>query len=276
MIKKIIKILSVILFLLILSVIYLSFIGIKTERFNESITNRVLKINKKIKLDLKDIKFLLNPFTFTASITTKDPAIFLGDNKLQIRRIKTNISLSSFIFDEFSVDELQISTKPITLNDIILLVRSFKNSTELYLLDKVVKDGFLVADIKIKFDNEGNIKKDYQIKGFIKNGNLNFLNQLKANNLNLNFDITKNQYSLTKLNVKINDVNFSSPLIEINEKKDLFYVKGKILNSERDFNSDELNDMFANLLSIPKIEKVRFGSENEISFDVNKKLKFNI
>ena len=275
MIKKIIKILSVILFLLILSVIYLSFIGIKTERFNESITNRVLKINKKIKLDLKDIKFLLNPFTFTASITTKDPAIFLGDNKLQIRRIKTNISLSSFIFDEFSVDELQISTKPITLNDIILLVRSFKNSTELYLLDKVVKDGFLVADIKIKFDNEGNIKKDYQIKGFIKNGNLNFLNQLKANNLNLNFDITKNQYSLTKLNVKINDVNFSSPLIEINEKKDLFYVKGKILNSERDFNSDELNDMFANLLSIPKIEKVRFGSENEISFDVNKKLKFN-
>jgi len=275
MIKKIIKILSVILLLLILSIFYLSFIGIKTEKFNESITNRVLKINKKIKLDLKDIKFLLNPFTFTASITTKDPTIILGDNKLQIRSIKTNISLNSLIFDEFSVDELQISTKPITLNDIILLVRSFKNSAELYLLDKVIKEGFLVADIKIKFDNQGNIKKDYQINGFIKNGNLNFLNQLKANNLNLNFDISKNQYSLTKLNVKINDIKFSSPLIAINEKKDLFYVKGKILNNERDFNRDELNDMFASFLNIPKIEKVRFGSENEISFDVNKKLKFN-
>ena len=154
-------------------------------------------------------------------------------------------------------------------------MRSFKNSTELYLLDKVIKDGFLVADIKLKFDKEGNIKKDYQINGFIKNGNLNFLNQLKTNNLNLNFDISKNRYSLTKLNFEINDVKFSSPLIEINEKKDLFYVKGKILNSERNFNSDELNGMFANFLNIPKIEKVRFGSENEISFDVNKKLKFN-
>ena len=275
MIKKIIKILSVILLLLILSIVYLSIIGVKTEKFNESITNRVLKINKKIKLDLKDIKFLLNPFTFTASITTKDPTIFLGDNKLQIRSIKTNISLNSLIFKEFSVEELQISTKPITLNDIILLVRSFKNSTELYLLDKVIKDGFLVADIKLKFDNEGSIKKDYQINGFIKNGNLNFLNQLKANNLNLNFNISKNRYSLTKLNFEINDVKFSSPLIEINEKKDLFYVKGKILNSERNFNRDELNSMFANFLNIPKIEKVRFGSENEISFDVNKKLKFN-
>jgi len=275
MIKKIIKILSVILLLLVLSIVYLSFIGIKTEKFNESITNRVLKINKKIKLDLKDIKFLLNPLTFTASITTKDPAIFLGDNKLQIRSIKTNISLNSLIFDEFSVDELQISTQPITLNDIILLARSFKNSTELYLLDKVIKDGFLVADIKLKFDNKGNIKKDFQINGFIKKGKLNFLNQLKANNLNLNFDINKNRFSLTKLNIEINDVKFLSPLIKINEKKDLFYVKGKILNSERDFSRDELNSMFANFLDIPGIEKIRFGSENEISFDVDKKLKFN-
>jgi len=275
MIKKLIKILSIIFLFIIIITFYLSFVGIKTEKFNENITNRVLKINKKIKLDLKDIKFLLNPFTFTASVTTKDPAIFLGDNKLQIRSIKTNISLNSLISQEFSVEELQISTKPITLNDIILLVRSFKNSTELYLLDKVIKDGFLVADIKLKFDNKGNIKKDYQINGFIKNGNLNFLNQLKANNLNLNFNISKNRYSLTKLNFEINDVKFSSPLVEINEKKDLFYVRGKILNSERNFNRDELNGMFANFLNIPKIEKVRFGSENEISFDVNKKLKFN-
>ena len=275
MIKKIIKILSVILLLFILSIIYLSFIGIKTEKFNERITNKVLKINKKIKLNLKDIKFLLHPSTFSAIITTKDPVIFLGDNKLQIRSIKTNISLNALIFDEFSLSELNISTKPITLNDIILLVRSFKNSTALYLLDKVIKDGFLVADIKIKFDNEGNIKKDYQINGFIKNGSLNFLDKLKVNNLNLNFDINKNQYLLTKLKAKINDVKFSSPLIEINENKDLFNVKGKILNSEKDFDQDELSKIFTGFFSVPKIKKIRFSSGNEISFDVNKKFKFN-
>ena len=275
MIKKIIKILSVILLLLVLSVIYLSFIGIKTERFNESITNRVLKINKQIKLDLKDIKFLLNPLTFTTSLTTKDPAIFLGDNKLQIRSIKTNISLNSLIFNEFSVDELQISTRPISLNDIILLVRSFKNSTELYLLDKVIKDGFLVADIKLNFDNDGNLKKDYRINGFIKNANLDFLNQLKVNNFNFNFEIGKNKYSLTKLNAEINNVQFSSPLIEVNEKKELFFIKGKILSSERDFSRDQLNNIFKSFLKISNIEKARFGSESEISFDVSKKLKFN-
>jgi len=274
MIKKLIKILSAILLLVTLSIFYLSFFGIKTEKFNESITNRVSKINKKIKLDLKNIKFLLNPFTFTASIKTKNPTIFLGDNKLEIRSIETNLSLKALILDEFLIDGLQISTRPIMLNDLILLLRSFKNSTELFLLDKVIKDGFLVADIKIKFDNNGNVKKDYQINGFIKNGNLNFLNQFKANNLNFNFDIDKKNYSLTELNTEINNVKFSSPLIKINEKDDLFFVKGKILNSERDFSRDQLNTMFSTFLKISNIKKARFGSESEISFDVSKKFKF--
>ena len=275
MIKKIIKILSVILFLLILSVIYLSFIGIKTDKFNETITNKILNVNKKIKLELKDIKFLLNPFTFTANITTKDPVIFLNENKLQIRSIKTNVSLSALIFDEFSIDELKISTKPIMLNDMILLLRSFKNSTELFLLDKVIKGGFLVADINFKFDNEGNIKKDYKINGFVKNGKLNFLNQLKVKNLDFNFDITQKKYSLTKLNTQINNVKLSSPTIEIDEKKDLFFVKGKILNSTRGFSRDELDIIFARFLNISNIQKIKFSSENDIAFNVSKKLKFS-
>ena len=275
MIKKIIKILSVIFLLIILLIVYLSFIGIKTDKFNESITNKILKINKKIDLDLKDIKFLLNPFNFTADITTKDPTIFLDGKELKIRSIKTNVSLKSLIFNEFSLEELQISTKPIMLNDIILLVRSFKDSTELFLLDRAIKDGFLVADITLKFDDDGKIEDNYQINGFIKNGNLNFFNQLITNNLNLNFNIVKNKFFLKKINAEINDLKFSSPLIEINEKKDLFFIKGKITTSKKDFRIDQLSGMFAKLLKTQNIEKARFSSENEISFNVSKKLKFN-
>ena len=274
MIKKLIKILSVIFLLIILLIVYLSTIGIKTKKFNENITNKVLEINREIKLDLRDIKLLLNPLNFTANITTKNPIIFLGDNELQIRSVKINISLKSLIFDEFSIEELQVSTKPIILNDIILLARSFKDSTELFLLDKIIKDGFLVADIKLKFDEDGKVKKNYQINGFIKNGKLNFLNQLNAKNLNLNFDINKNKYSFTKLNTEINNLQFSSPLIEISEKKDSFFVKGKILTSEEDLSRDQLRLIFASFLKIPNIKKVKFKSENDISFNISKKLKF--
>ena len=275
MIKKVIKTLSIIFFGAVLILLYLSFVGIKTKKFNESIANRILAINNKINLDLKDVNFLLDPFNFTINISTKNPTILLGNNELQISNIKTNIALKSLIFDEFSLDELEIYTKPIILNDIILLARSFKNSAKLFLLDRVIKGGFLIADIKIKFDDDGKVKDDYEINGFIKNGNFNFLNKLNVKNVNLNFNIIKNKYSLTEVNTEINDVKISSPLIEINEKKDLFLINGKILTSIKNFSKDQLSKTFKGLLKTPKIEKARFSSENKISFNVSKKLKFN-
>ena len=272
MITKIIKIFSVFFLIVFLSILYLSVVGIKTKKFNESITNRILEINKKINLDLKDIRFLLKPLSFAANITTKNPKILLGDNELKISNIKTNVSLKSLLFGEFLVDELEISTKPIMLSDVILLARSFKNSTELFLLDRVIKDGFLVADIKLKFDENGKIKEDYLINGFIKNGKLNFLNQLNVNNLSLNFDIRKNKYSLTKIITEIKDIKFSSPLIEIGEKKNLFLIKGKILTNEKKFDKDQLH-ILANFLKNPNIEKAIFSSENDFSLNISKKLK---
>ena len=61
MIKKIIKILLIISIILVLAILYLSIFGIKTDKFNNQIINNTLKINKKINLSLKDVKYQLNP-----------------------------------------------------------------------------------------------------------------------------------------------------------------------------------------------------------------------
>ena len=192
---------------------------------------------------------MLKPFNLTANITTKNPTILLDGKKLEIKDVKTNVSLKSLIFNEFSVDSLEISTKSIMINDVISLAKSVKNSTELFLLDKIISDGFLIADIKLKFDEEGRIRNDYQINGFIKNGKINFLNKFNVNNLNFSFDI--------------------------NEKKDLFLINGKFLTSEKNFNKDKLISILDNLFKNLDVEKVRFSSENDFSFNINKKLKFN-
>ena len=160
MIKKVIKILSSIILGVILIIFYLSFVGIKTEKFNKKIINNVLEINNKIKLELKSVKFLLDPYNFTVNITTENPTIILDGNILQLKDLKINIFLKSLIYDELLINDLQILTKKIQLNDLILLARSFKNSTELFLLDRVIKGGFLTAEIKLKFDDNGKINND--------------------------------------------------------------------------------------------------------------------
>ena len=275
MIKKLIKNLVIIFFLVTLIICYLSFVGVKTKKFNERIVNNISKINKRINLDLRDVKFLLDPYNFKVNVTTKDPTVLLGNNKLKIETVKTSISLKSLIYNQFSLDDLQISTKPIKLNDLILLARSFKNSTELFLLDKVIKNGFLTAEIKLEFDDKGNIKKDYQITGFIKNTELNFLNQIIATDLSLEFDIQKNKYSLIKMKSIINGIKLSSSLIKINKKKDQFLIAGKILTDKKEFHRDQIDIITASFFKNKDIEKIKLKSENDVSFSINKKLKIS-
>ena len=273
MIKKLIKIISFTVLLAVLIITYLSLVGFKTEKFNEKIANKVSKINKKIKLDLRGVKFLLDPYNFTVNIITKDSTVLLEDNKLEIKEIKTNISLKSLISNEFSVDDLELSTKLIKLDDLILLAKSFKNSTELFLLDRVIKGGVLKADIKLQFDDRGNIKKEYEVTGVIQDVKLNFLNQIKANNFSLEFNIQKNKYALMNIKGEVNKIKLSSPLIKINQKKDQFSIAGKILTNKKKLNRDQINMMNFIFFKNRNIENVIFNSENDIFFNINKKLK---
>ena len=275
MIKIIIKTLSIVILLLILIIFYLSFFGIKTDKFNDNITNKILEINKNINLKLENVNFLLNPYNFTVNVMTVNPKIYFEDNELEIKSIKTNISLKALLDRQFLIDDLQISTNEIKVNDAISLIKSFNNSVELFLLNKLTESGFLTADIKLNFDNTGKIKQDYQINGFIKNGNFNFLNKLKINNLNFDFDISKDQYALTKIKTELNNIELSSQLIQVNKKKDLFLVKGNITTIEKNFDVEQLSFLFSSFLTNLDMKIIRFSSVNNFSFNINKKLKLN-
>ena len=222
MIKKLIKFLLTLIVIFVLGISYLSFFGIDTPRFNEKIKTEIVKINKEINIELKTVKFLLNPFDLSVNIKTTAPKVIVQDNELKLEFIKTNISLKAFINNSFSIDDLQVSTKAIELSDFINFIRLLKNSTELFLLDKIIKDGFLVADIKLNFDDNGKIKNNYEIKGFIKKGKLDFFKKYNIEDLNLLFKIKNNEYLIEDITTKFNQIKLSSQFIKIIQKNNLF------------------------------------------------------
>ena len=275
MIKKIIKSLSILILIIILAALYLSVFGIQTKKFNNEITKSVSKINKKIYLSLNDVKYKLNPFNFTINIITINPQILLGNSKLEIKEIKTNIALRSLINDKFLIDDLQIITKKIKLNDAIKLARSFKNYPQFFILDAMTKSGFINANIIIKFDEYGKIKENYRIKGFVKKAKLNILNKLKLNNFNFEFDIVNNNFLLKEINTELNKIKIKSPLIKIKKNKDLYFVNGEILNDNLEFDIQEFKKIFINLFNNINIKKIEFSSASNFSFNLDKKLKLN-
>ena len=275
MIKNIIKFLLITLIALFIAIFYLSVFGIKTEKFNNQITNNILKKNKKVNLNLNDVNYLLNPYNLTINIKTNNPKILFEGRDLDIKNIQTNISLKSIIKNQFSIDDLQIITKEINLNDIISLIRVFQNSTQLFILDKVIEDGIASANIILNFDEKGNIKENYKIEGFVKKTKLNITNQLKLKNLNFNFYINKDNYSFKKIITKLNDIVITSPLIEIKNKKNSFFINGQVLNENKKFNIEELKQIFTNLFDNIDLQEIEFSSQNNFSFNINKKLKFD-
>jgi len=273
--KIIIKIISILVIIIVLTISYLSIFGLNTKKFNNQIKNKITSLNERIDIDLKEVKFLFNPFNFTIKIKTLETKIIIGKNLLELENIKSNISLKSLINREFLLDNLSISTKALKINDIILLARSFKNSPQLFLLNKIIKDGYLVGNINLNFDKNGKIKNDYLIKGFVKNGKLNFLKKYNIENLNLLFNITEKKYFLEEISANLNKFQLSSASLIIEEKKDLFFIRGNILTTEKNNHIRLLREISQNYLKNLNIENIQLNSKNNFSFNINKKLKIS-
>ena len=148
MISRNIKYLFYILIFIITGIIYLSYFGIETKRFNYLIEDKILQNNKKLKIELQDVKIILNLRDFSFNLKTLNTNLFFENKEVKIEEIKTNLSIISYFNDEFSIKDLLISTKANNIKDIISLIRSYKNSPELFILNKITKSGNIVAKIK--------------------------------------------------------------------------------------------------------------------------------
>ena len=273
--KRIVKILVILILTLAIIVIYLSLYGVKTDKFNKEIIKNVSKINKKINLSLNEVNYLLNPLNFSINISTKNPKILLEDKSLDLKEITSNISLKSFISNQFSIDDLKISTKEIKIKDLISLTRAVEGSPQLFVLDNITKEGLISADINLKFDLDGEIKNNYQITGTVKKAKFNIFNKVEIDDLNLLFNISNNQLTLKKIETNLNSIKLKSPLIKIEKKKDIFFIDGEVANKEQNFDINKLKPIFGDLPNNIEIEKIDFNSVNIFSFNVNKKLKLN-
>ena len=260
--------------ILIITITYLSIFGIETDRFNTQIKNKIKNIDNKTEIKLDQIKLVLEPFKFKINIKTLGTKLKNQGGIIEIESLKTHISLKTLLKNKLSIENLEVSTKSIEINNLISFIRFFHNTPELFILEKVIKNGYLIADIKLEFDSDGKIKDNYKIKGILRETKLSILKKYDFQKLNLIFRFKKNDLLLNDIAFSINDQNLISENISIKKEKDDFLISGKLNNEELDINERNLNIFIKPFF--PKIDftKLRFSSNNDFSFKINKKLEF--
>ena len=275
MIKKIIKYFLYFLILIFIGILYLSYFGVETKRFNQLIKNEVSKVNKKISIELKDVKILLNLSNFSISLKTYEPNLVFDNKKIKLKNIKTNFSLGSFLKKEFAIKNVSISTKENNLKDVVSLARVYQNSPQLLIFNKMIKNGTLVTDINFNFNDKGKINKDYSIKGSVNDAKFRLLNKQIIKNINLSFDVKDNQYLINDTKFEFNQIKLLSKKIEITNLNKYFLIKGDLKNPESLFNPEVLSIYFRNNFENLGLSNLNFSSDTNFSFRLNKRFKLS-
>jgi len=271
--KIISKLFITLLFVTFLGIIYLSIFGIETKRFNNQIKNKIKNFDQKLDIELKTIKIILDPFKLGINAKTIGPRLINNNKIIEIESLRTKISLKALIDKQFSMENLEISTKSIDLNNLVSFTRSFNQSPELYILEKVIRKGFLIADIKLEFNDQGKIKDNFIINGFIKDGKLSMHKKYNIDKINFIFDLKKDALVIGDSNFTLNDLNFYSDEISIIRKANIFSIKGEIDHKKFNLNNAKLDILLKNFFGNLEPKELSFSSKNIFSFNLNKKFK---
>ena len=271
--KKIIYYFSVTIFVFIFFTIsYLTIFGLETSHFNKEIERQVKNINQNFDLEIKKIKIVLEPINLKIKLKTLGPKLKFKKENIEIESIKSEISLRSLIRNEFLISNIEISTNSTKIKKVSSFIREIYNDPKLIILENFIKKGYLIADINLEFDTNGEIKDNFQVKGFVKDGEISFLNKHKFNKINFTFDFSKQLVSLREVELTYNDLNFLLDNLDVsNVDKDLL-IKGVIKNKDFEITKKNINDIYgSNTLGIKKIS---LNSLSSFSFKVDKRLKF--
>tara|TARA_B100001057_G_scaffold416618_1_gene434756 strand:- start:2372 stop:4558 length:2187 start_codon:yes stop_codon:yes gene_type:complete len=271
--KIISKIFFTLLFLILIIVIYLSLFGIETKKFNNQIINKIKKIDKDLDIRLNTIKIIFDPIKFKINAKTIGPELISRNKSVEIENIKTRISLRALLDDQFSIENLEISTKSLEIKNLISFIRSINKEPELYILEKIVKKGFLISDIKLEFDTQGKIKNNYKIKGFIKDAKISLSKEYKVDKINLTFNLKENDLIVNDAKFILNELNFNSNKISIKDDQNYFFVKGEIDHQKFDLDNEELDNLLSPFIKNFSFKNLSFSSKNIFSFNLSKKFK---
>ena len=273
MLKNIIKFVSFVIILIISAALYLSYFGIETSKFNSEIKKQIKNKYDFVDLNFSKIKLLLDLKDFSVKLQTKNIDLNIYNNKIKINKLSTKISIFSYLNNEFALENFHLNTEETEINSLINITRKFYNNLEMTLIDKVVKNGKILINANIEFNDDGTLANNYKLDGKVTNTNLLLINNKPINNLNFNFLINDKNYKFKEINFKYFDLLLNSKEISIEKKQKNFITSGNFKTPEVMLEKKEIENFFNQENLNYKINRIKFSSDNEFYFEIGNKFK---
>ena len=272
--RKIFFISASILIILITCITYLSIYGIKTEKFNNFINNKLKQYNSKLILEVDEVFIKLNISELALNINTNSANLIAETFPIKVSKIDINLDLIKFLKKENSIKSVRV----ISSNNFIKDVTSFLNEIDFnlarYVFYSQINKGSLNFKLNAKFDDLSQNIKSYIISGSVNNAKLNIPGYENLDDINFNFQTKDKITKITNLKFIYEDIGFASQILQVKqEKSDTYYINGDIENTKAAINPNlilKLLNIKQNYLSN---NDILLTSKNSFSFKYNKDKK---
>ena len=212
--------LLVLLIIIIISlIIYLTYIGIETNKFDNLIKSKSNEINRYVKLDFKKTKIHINLKELNLAVKLQEPEILLRDSKINLSKLDLYLPFKSFFNQDFLLERAEIAFIKNDIKDLIKISNIFFPKIINKKLNKVFAKGNLEGKFMIPFESNGNIGKNYEFYGKVSDADINFTDEFKIKNLNAEIDYGKasqsNEFVTTIKKGSVYDVQLDKSTINL-------------------------------------------------------------
>ena len=254
---------------------YLSIYGISTNKFNNLISKKIIERDKNLNINFNKIKIFLNINNRNFELKTSNPKVSFKNKEIKIKSISTDLPIRNFFSKKINLEEVKIITGKNKLQNLINILRSHKNNPQLFILNKIVKDGYVSIESKITFNEDGSIKNNYLIDGNIEDLKIKLLNNKVIENTSLSFLIREKDYLIYNLSSIYQSIKIRSNQIKIVDNKNYYSFEGDIANQKSEIDINDISIFLNNSIKSMFNEKLTVSSNNNFSFKINKKIKFS-
>ena len=149
MVKFFLKTLSFFFVLIISITIYLSYFGLKTDRFDSLIKNKANELNTYVKLSFRETKIYINPIKLNLIVKLQNPKVLIGSGEIILSKLDFFLPIGSFFSSDFILRRAEVAFKKNDIKDLTKISKIFLPNILNKQLKKIFKKGSLEGEFTI-------------------------------------------------------------------------------------------------------------------------------
>jgi len=257
-------------------IIYLSYFGINTDKFDDLIKNKANEVNQNVELEFQKTKIHLNLKELNLVVKLQNSKVLIRGNAIDLSKLDLFLSLKSFFSSDFLLKRAEVAFIENDIKDLTKITNIFLPKFVNKKLNKIFAKGNIRGEFIIPFETDGSIGKDYGFTGKISDASINLTKEFSIKNLtteisNLEDNNTKGFEIIIKKG-SIYDLELVGTTINLKREKNEIKIKSLLrTNGKLNFSQiKKISTLFG--LNISNFKDINGTADvkTNINFDLDK------